>query len=686
MWNNTRSLLAVASLFFALTIPFNSVYAQDDDEPISKAEKQIQKQIKGTLKVADKMYASGQNIQIALDLYKQVIIEDPRHVHSMYHLAECYRYLRYYKEAEKWYRKVGKTGDTRFDLTIFWLAKMMQSNGKYKEAAEKYSEFMRTAQNVNQYYIEYCALGIASCEYAIKENENAAPESNLRNLGSAINGMRNDFSITPLGDDRLLYTTTEYISHDKKAKMPKKPLASPIKMRHDTVSVNRVYEIDFNNGIPGEALPYEIPLKAKYTHVGSPAISKDREALYVTVNRPGTKTGHLFTIEKATREGEDVWSKLEKLGTAVNADGASSKNPFVCHLNGTDVMFFSSNRGGEGGFDIFYSLLNEEGEPVQTFNLGPVINSTGNEVTPFYDVDSKRLYYSSDGMIGFGQLDVFFVEGDLDEGWSKPQNIGNSINTGGDEYYFSLVGPNKQVFVSSNRPGGKNLNGSSCCDDIYRSGKGGMDAVPKGEPEFTVLLNVYDKLSKGEMQDLNISVVNAKTNELLESSVSQQGTLLFVTLKGYSDFNIRIGKDNYQAKNLKVSSIGYTPGDTLFNDVYMSHQLTPEEKAFEYILEHMPNASYPGLKFHVQVGAYSKPKLYLFKNLKVANDVKEEVHNNLYKYLTGTFDTAIQVEKLRQSVVTDGVPDAFIVAYFNGSRILMNEARDYLLSTMDPNE
>lgn len=671
------------ALFFVLFLIF-SLNLQAQNEKLSKAEKQIQKQIQGTLKIADRMYSTGQHLEIAMDLYKQVIIEDPRHVHSMYHLAECYRYLRYYKDAEKWYYKVGKSPDQSFPLTIFHLAKMMQANGKYKEAGEKYSEFIRSAQDVDQYYIMNAELGVASCDFALAEMEKEGTDDGLKNLGSAINDLRNDFSIVQLTEDRLLYTTTEYIKHNKKAKMPKKPLSSPIKLKHDTVSVNRIYEIDFENGIIGEALPYNLPLKTSHTHMGSPAISENKERMYVTVNHPGSKkTGKLFSIDLAQREEEDVWSNFSPLGSLVNASGASSKNPYLCHLNGSDVMFFSSNRGGEGGFDIFYSILDESGQPIQTFNLGPVINSSGNEVTPFYDVESNRLYYSSDGLIGFGELDVFYVEGDLNEGWSKPQNIGKSINTGGDEYYFTLIGPNKQVFVASNRPGGKNLNGGTCCDDIYRSGKGGLDGIPKGEPEFTVLLNVYDKGSKGELQNCNISVVNAKTNELLESSISMQGTLLYVTLKGYSDFNIRIDKESYEAKNLKVSSLGYTPGDTLYNDVYMTHTLTAEEKAFEYILEHMPNASYPNLKFHVQVGAYSKPKLYLFKDLKVEDPVRESMHNNLYKYLTGTFDTAMEVEKLRQNIVTQGVPDAFVVAYYKGERILMNEAKDLLHTTIE---
>lgn len=674
--NRFRFGVTILSLTAILCFLGSSAIAQEEE--MSKAEKQIQKQIKGTIKVADKLFATGSNLTICLDLYKQVIIEDPRNYHAMYQLAECYRYLRYYNDAEKWYYKLGKTSADGYDLLLFHLATMMQANGKYKEAKVKYSEFIRSAQDVDGYYIEKAQLGLKSCQYAQAEINKGLPDDGLVNLGSMVNDLRSDFSMINLTDDRLLYTTTVYEKHYKKVKLPKNELSSPIKMRYDTVAVNRLYELDYENGRVGEALPYYIDVPSDYANVGSPSLSEDKERMYITMRIPGKKNGNNFTINKATRQSEDVWSKFKPMGSLVNASGASTKNPHIVTVNGTEIMFFSSNRGGEGGFDIFYSTLDEEGKAMQTFNLGPVINSKGDEVTPFYDLEAKRLYYSSDGMLGFGQLDVYYVEGDLNEGWSIPVNYGASINTGADEYYFSLIGPKKEVFVSSNRPGGKNLNGSTCCDDIYKGGKGTESGVYKGEPEFTVLLNVYDKKSKKEMQNLNISVVNTKTNDLLESSVSQQGTLLFVTLKGYSDFNIRLGKDGYDAKNLRVSSIGYTPGDTLFNDVYMAHTLTPEEKAFEYILDHMPDAKYPEMKFHVQIGAYSKPKAYIFKDLVVSDPVREVMENNLYKYLNGSFDTARNIEKLRQEIVTKGVSDAFVVAYYKGSRILMNEAKELL--------
>ncbi len=83
----------------------------------------------------------------------------------------------------------------------------------------------------------------------------------------------------------------------------------------------------------------------------------------------------------------------------------------------------------------------------------------------------------------------------------------------------------------------------------------------------------------------------------------------------------------------------------------------------------------------MQVGAYSKAKMEIFDKFEFKFPVKELTHNKLYKYISGLEKVACNIETLRQEIVTTGVPDAFVVAYYKGERILMNEAK-YLLSTV----
>lgn len=122
------------------------------------------------------------------------------------------------------------------------------------------------------------------------------------------------------------------------------------------------------------------------------------------------------------------------------------------------ALYFSSNRpGGLGGFDLYVSYF-QEGKWSKPENLGPEVNTAGNEITPFFDGD--QLYFASDFHFGLGGYDNFSAT--VNNGvWSQPQNLGKGINSPSDDYYLSPDLEGNTLYFSSNRLGGR---GS---DDIY---------------------------------------------------------------------------------------------------------------------------------------------------------------------------------------------------------------------------
>jgi hypothetical protein len=145
-------------------------------------------------------------------------------------------------------------------------------------------------------------------------------------------------------------------------------------------------------------------------------------------------------------ESDSTWSVPANLGPAVNTTSWDS-HPTLSHNE--DTLYFASDRlGGFGLADIYFTYKNVKGEWVTAQNLGPIINTRENEVSPFYHPKYNILYYSSKGQVlNFGDFDIYKsykIEGK----WQNPHNIGPLVNGKGSEYYFTIDGNSKDLFYA----------------------------------------------------------------------------------------------------------------------------------------------------------------------------------------------------------------------------------------------
>jgi peptidoglycan-associated lipoprotein len=143
------------------------------------------------------------------------------------------------------------------------------------------------------------------------------------------------------------------------------------------------------------------------------------------------------------------------------------KHPAPGELFGQEVLFFSSNMpGGYGGFDLYYAPRKAEGEYGDPVNLGSVINTLGDDETPFYF--DGTLYFSSTGHPGLGGYDIFYSVWDGSK-WNEVTNMGYGFNTSLDDYSLSLDATGYNGVLASNRGegGARSAFGRTCCDDIY---------------------------------------------------------------------------------------------------------------------------------------------------------------------------------------------------------------------------
>jgi hypothetical protein len=190
--------------------------------------------------------------------------------------------------------------------------------------------------------------------------------------------------------------------------------------------------------------------------------------------------GHRMLLTRCVRSGEgdlqcSLWqSKMEKgnwgkpklLPAVINAKGYSNMQPCLVQISDYEVLYYVSNRpGGYGKLDLWYSIY-KNGHFQEPVNLGPMVNTEGDEITPFYDKSNKMLYFSTDERKGIGDFDIFCSEGALGA-WKTPQHLPKPFNSLYNDFYFTVNQDGESAFFSSNRLHDDMDDEDTCCNDIF---------------------------------------------------------------------------------------------------------------------------------------------------------------------------------------------------------------------------
>lgn len=178
---------------------------------------------------------------------------------------------------------------------------------------------------------------------------------------------------------------------------------------------------------------------------GSACLSKDGKHLYFARCNSPDSFGNCDIFE-ASLTADSVWGNVRNLGKNVNTLSWDS-HPSLSHSG--DTLFFASDRlGGFGLSDIYYSVKDREGKWQKALNVGPIINTRGSEVSPFFHHRYNVLYFSSNGQpLNFGDFDIY-KSYRLESNWSEPKNIGPLVNGSGSEYYFTIDSESNELFYA----------------------------------------------------------------------------------------------------------------------------------------------------------------------------------------------------------------------------------------------
>ena len=452
-------------------------------------------------------------------------------------LAEIYQGQNQVQKAIDEYKKAIAI-NPGFNLSNFYLLAQLEiATGDYKNAKADYESFFKKP-HMNPDSKEIAERQLANCNFAIEAMKNPVP-FNPKNMGPAINSAADEYFPAVTADDQIfLFTRSERSKQQQGAQ--------------EDFLISR--KVDGNwtpsvlmNGVntPGNE--------------GAPNFSADGQVLFFVAcesgpgrydgGRKGYGSCDIFYSQKVGNK----WSVPYNLGPIVNSSAWESQPSFSS--DGKTLYFVSKRPGGLGAGDIYYSNLTENGSWGKPINIGPKINTPGDEESVFIHPDGQTLYFGSNGHVGMGGLDLYVSRKNDAGEWGEPVNLGYPINTYADENSILINGSGDLAYMASARQGG--LGGLDLYQfELYEAARPGKITYMKGK--------VYDAKTKApigahfELIDLETSKstmasdANPGNGEFLVVLPIEKNYALNVSEEGYLFYS-----ENFSLKNLADKSKPY---------------------------------------------------------------------------------------------------------------------------------
>ena len=311
-------------------------------------------------------------------------------------------------------------------MSYYYLGKSLQMEGKYAPAIQAYKDFL-TFKKDDRLALE----GIRGCEMAIISKEKPKTRYIVKNV-KTFNSSRADYAPMFLDKDQLYFTSTnEKVTGQNKSQITG--------MKNGDIYFTRKNER--GQWLKPEAVEGELNSESDE---GIISFSPDGQIMYLTkasTSETSNSTVEIFT----SRRSDASWSAPEKF-VIVNDSVTATGHPAVS-ANGKYLYFTSDMPGGYGGLDIW--RIDIQDKVGTLINMGPQINTPGDEMFPYSRTDSL-FYFSSNGHPGFGGLDLFRAKMNSTGDYWSVENMGIPVNSSGDDFGITF-GEGESGFFSSNR-------------------------------------------------------------------------------------------------------------------------------------------------------------------------------------------------------------------------------------------
>jgi outer membrane protein OmpA-like peptidoglycan-associated protein len=298
-------------------------------------------------------------------------------------------------------------------------------------------------------------------------------------------------------------------------------------------------------GLFNKGLPMGVPFNTTDDNQGGCSISIDNKTLYFAMMRQEglpQPNCDLYVSEFANGS----WGEIRKLSPNVNDRKYWDSQPSIAS-DGHTLYFASDRPGGYGGIDLYYTVKDPNtGQWGIPQNLGPTINTKGDEKTPFIHSDSETLYFSSTGHFGFGNYDIFYSRKNEKGEWEEPQNIGSPINGPGDDTGFFVSSDTRTGYFFSYDEGKVRGKGVGRYDlysfELYKEARPQQIAFVKGSIRDTAgnqvsgaVVELKDVLTKQS----SFATVDSVSGEYM-FAVKQKNDVVLTVKKDDVAFNVKL--------------------------------------------------------------------------------------------------------------------------------------------------
>ncbi|MEZ4999493.1 MAG: hypothetical protein R2727_02015 [Bacteroidales bacterium] len=439
--------------------------------------------------------------------------KDPGFIEAFLLLAEVYEDMKRYDKSASAYSRVMEIDSLFFVPAIFSLAEVNFLLGQYQDAYDGFKKYLRQKGNATS-LVSRTNRYIADCLFALDAIEHPVSFHPV-SLGDSINTSFDEYwpAITVDGD--LLMFTRQVGTSERGI--------------GSSSSQEDFYYSENSDGEWLKAKSIGEPLNTRMNE-GAQTLAAGGQYMYFTAcNRPDSRGGCDIYYSVRNARG---WSQGMNINQPVNSPFWDSQ-PSVSS-DGLRLFFVSNRPGGIGGMDIWVSSLRSDGGWTEPVNLGPEINTPGDEMSPFIHFDGKTLYFSSNGRPCMGGFDLYMSKQSPGGVWSAPENLGYPINTQSDEIGLIINSPGDIAYFSSS------VNAKMGRDLYYFELPEQLRPDPVSYLEGTVFDRVTGKKLKSSYELINLS-----TRETAMRSFTDDNGNFLVCLPNGQNYGLNVTKEGY---------------------------------------------------------------------------------------------------------------------------------------------
>jgi outer membrane protein OmpA-like peptidoglycan-associated protein/tetratricopeptide (TPR) repeat protein len=473
-------------------------------------------------------YMQDEDFIQAVPALKKTIDADTNYVDAILSLAGVYGQLKKHDSSVLMYEWAKVKDTIYFRQYHLPYSINLAGCGRFKEAMNAINYFL-TVPKISERSVKAGQFRKRCYQFALDyaaKHPNAAYQFNPINLGDSVNSAKSEYYPSISIDDSLLVFTKRGEGY-----------------REDFMESKLLAGKQF-----GKATLIKGDINIENSK-GALTMSADGEWLIFAGNFGRLKGFGDFDLY-ISYYTPDGWSEPENLGPNINTEFWESSPSLSPDKR---VLYFSSNRyGGVGGKDLYMSIRQPNGKFGPAINMGDSINTTGDELAPYIHADNQTLYFTSDGLPGYGGTDLFVMRKQLNGTWGNLENLGYPINTIDDEGSFAVSADGTTAYYASDRSdsrGGLDLYKFTLRNDI--------------RPNRTLYVKgkVFDQQTKKGLPSMVELIDNATNKALMKIQTDELGDY-FITLPTGNDYTFTVNRKGYlfyselyELKNMEADSV-----------------------------------------------------------------------------------------------------------------------------------